>query len=84
MPPAKSNTVTVNGRQYTLSEFMPEVVPLAKELASNARLLADSPLPVDTDLSEVEQREVQAQVNMAGLRVYLSPSTFLSPSAICD
>ncbi|KAJ7849796.1 hypothetical protein B0H14DRAFT_2764746 [Mycena olivaceomarginata] len=62
MPPAKSNTVTVNGRQYTLSEFMPEVVPLAKELASNARLLADSPLPVDTDLSEVEQREVQAQI----------------------
>lgn len=44
MPPT-SKTITFNGREYKLSEFMPELVSLADLLASNAHLQAASPLP---------------------------------------
>jgi hypothetical protein len=49
MPP--SDTISFNGRQYTLSEFTPEVVALAKEIVLKTQLLAASPLPIDGDLS---------------------------------
>jgi hypothetical protein len=62
MPPSSSNTLSFNGRQYNLSELMPELMSLADLLASNAHLKAVSPLPADTDLSESEQKEVQRQV----------------------
>ncbi|KAJ6552075.1 hypothetical protein DFH09DRAFT_601355 [Mycena vulgaris] len=61
MPPS-SNTISFNGRNYKLSEFLPEVVSLADLLASNAHLKAASPLPTDTDLSESEEKEVQTQI----------------------
>ncbi|KAJ7773650.1 hypothetical protein DFH07DRAFT_733332 [Mycena maculata] len=60
--PVSSNTISFNGREYKLSEFLPEVITLADELAKNAQLKADSPLPADTDFSESEQREVQRQI----------------------
>ncbi|KAJ7725198.1 hypothetical protein B0H16DRAFT_284328 [Mycena metata] len=53
-----SLTFSFNGRQYKVSEFLPEVI----SLASNAHLKAASPLPVDTDLSEADQKEVQTQI----------------------
>ncbi|KAF8206077.1 hypothetical protein K438DRAFT_1931818 [Mycena galopus ATCC 62051] len=61
MPPSKK-TISVNGRDYSLSQFVSEAVDLADMLASNAHLKADSPLPADTDLSESDQKEVQAQL----------------------
>jgi hypothetical protein len=57
-----SDTISFNGRQYKLSEFLPEVVDMADMLASNAHLKATAPLATDTDLSEADQKEVQAQV----------------------
>ncbi|KAK7039409.1 hypothetical protein R3P38DRAFT_2899366 [Favolaschia claudopus] len=59
---SSSNSISFNGRQYKKAEIMSEMVSLAKQLASNAHLLADSPLPADTDLSESEQTEVQNQI----------------------
>ena len=56
-----SNTISLNGRPY-LAELIPEMVSLAEELASDARLKAAAPLPVDTDLLESAQKEVQTQV----------------------
>jgi ABC-type Na+ efflux pump permease subunit len=57
-----SNTISFNGQQYKLSEILPEFVDLANMLASNAHLKAASPLAIDTDLSESDQKEVQTQV----------------------
>ncbi|KAJ7640342.1 hypothetical protein DFH06DRAFT_1052756 [Mycena polygramma] len=57
-----SSTISFNGRQYSLTEMMPELVTLADSLASNAHLKAASPLPADTDLSESEQKELQTQI----------------------
>ncbi|KAJ7140020.1 hypothetical protein C8R43DRAFT_1131761 [Mycena crocata] len=60
--PPPSKTISFNGREYKLSEFMNESISLAKLLASNAHVRADSPLPPNTDLSESDQKEVQAQI----------------------
>ncbi|KAJ7472030.1 hypothetical protein FB451DRAFT_1037097 [Mycena latifolia] len=57
-----SNAISFNGRQYKLTELLPEAVQLADMLASNAHLKAASPLPTDTDLSESDQKEVQTQI----------------------
>jgi hypothetical protein len=62
MSSARSDVWSINGREYKISEFIPELVQLADLLASNAHLNASSPLPADTDLSEAEQKEVQSQV----------------------
>jgi len=48
------------GRDYQANDFLKEVIDLAKQLATNARLI--NPLPRDVDLSEGEQKEVQLQV----------------------
>ncbi|KAF7328786.1 hypothetical protein MVEN_02507500 [Mycena venus] len=60
---SSSNVISFNGRQYPLAELIPEMVSMAEELASNAHLKATAPLPVDTDLSESAQKEVQTQIS---------------------
>ncbi|KAJ7086356.1 hypothetical protein B0H15DRAFT_346006 [Mycena belliarum] len=57
-----ANTISFNGRDYKLAEFKPEVVSMADMLVTNAHLKAASPLPADTDLSDADQKEVQAQI----------------------
>ena len=53
--------LTFNGEQYKTDELLRDTVALARNLAQNARLY--QPLPVDTDLSDAEVKQVQDQVN---------------------
>jgi len=55
------SSFTVNGRTFNTNDFLKEVISMAKMLATNARLI--DPLPANVDLSESEQKEVQAQLN---------------------
>ncbi|KAJ7485085.1 hypothetical protein B0H11DRAFT_2018083 [Mycena galericulata] len=60
--PGSFQTISFNGREYKLAEFVEEAISLADMLASKAHLKAASPLPADTDLSASDQKEVQAQI----------------------
>ncbi|KAJ7226931.1 hypothetical protein GGX14DRAFT_417711 [Mycena pura] len=82
MPPASSNTISLNnGRKYKLSDILPEVISLGEMLVSNAHLKAASPLPADTDLSESEQKEVQDQITALSVLPPAAKSIFWSAFA---
>ncbi|KAL0947158.1 hypothetical protein HGRIS_013285 [Hohenbuehelia grisea] len=53
-------SISLNGRQYPVAGLASEVVGLARQLAENARLI--TPLPEDTDLTDAEDKNTQAQV----------------------
>ncbi|KAF7290706.1 MYND-type domain-containing protein [Mycena indigotica] len=65
--PTNSKTISVNGRQYKLSEFLPEMTSLADMLAKNAHLTPETALPPDTDFSDVDHQEVYAQIGALGV-----------------
>lgn len=53
---------TFLGREYKTDDFLKDVVSMADLLAKNARII-DQHLPANTDLTQDEQTEIQAQVS---------------------